>query len=101
MKSLKEALAEWERTNKELQEFIENNDLHKTYLDMAGDMSLMSQCFCELQLNQRQLDENKRPVPTSRWDPKVVGLKPRSVFTTRLERMDSRYRINCAYLSNQ
>ena len=101
MKSLKEALKVWEDTNKELQAFIENNDLHNTYLDMAGDMSLMSQCFCELQLNQRQLDENKRPVPTSRWDPKVVGIKPRSVFTTRLERMDSRYRINYAYLSNQ
>lgn len=101
MKSLKAALEEWKRTNKELQEFIENNDLHKTYLEMAGDMALMSQCFCELQLNQRQLDENKRPVPTSRWDPKIVGIKPRSVFTTRLERMDSQYRINYAYLSNQ
>ena len=101
MKSLKDALAEWERTNKELQEFIDNNDLHKTYLEMAGDMSLMSQCFCELQLNQRQLDENGRPVPTSQWNPKIVGIKPRSVFTTRLERMDSQYRINYAYLSNQ
>lgn len=101
MKSLKDALAEWERTNKELQEFIDNNGLHKTYLEMAGDMSLMSQCFCELQLNQRQLDENGRPVPTSQWTPKIVGIKPRSVFTTRLERMDSQYRINYAYLSNQ
>ena len=101
MKSLKAALEEWERTNEELQAFIKNNDLHKTYLEMAGDMALMSQCFCELQLNQRQLDENKRPVPTSRWDPKIVGIKPRSVFTTRLERMDSQYRINYAYLSNQ
>ena len=101
MKSLKAALKEWEDTNEELQAFIENNDLHKTYLEMAGDMSLMSQCFCELQLNQRQLDENKRPVPTSRWDPKIVGIKPRSVFTTRLERMDRQYRINYAYLSNQ
>lgn len=101
MKSLKDALEEWKRTNKELQEFIDNNDLHQTYLDMAGDMSLMSQCFCELQLNQRQLDENGRPVPTSQWNPKIVGLKPRSVFTTRLERMDCQYRINYAYLSNQ
>lgn len=101
MKSLKAALKEWEDTNEELQAFIKNNDLHKTYLEMAGDMSLMSQCFCELQLNQRQLDENKRPVPTSRWNPKIVGIKPRSVFTTRLERMDSQYRINYAYLSNQ
>ena len=101
MKSLKAALEEWERTDEELQAFIENNDLHKTYLDMAGDMSLMSQCFCELQLNQRQLDSEGRPVPTSQWNPKIVGIKPRSVFTTRLERMDSQYRINYAYLSNQ
>ena len=101
MKSLKAALKEWERTQKELQEFIENNGLMRTYLEMAGDMSLMSQCFCELQLNQRQLDENGRPVPTSQWNPKIVGIKPRSVFTTRLERMDSQYRINYAYLSNQ
>ena len=101
MKSLKAALKEWEDTNEELQAFIENNDLHKTYLDMAGDMSLMSQCFCELQLNQRQLDSEGRPVPTSQWNPKIVGIKPRSVFTTRLERMDSQYRINYAYLSNQ
>ena len=101
MKSLKEALAEWERTNKDLQEFIDNNDLHKTYLDMAGDMALMSQCFCELQLNQRQLDANGHPVPTSQWDPKVIRLKHRSVFTTRLERMDDQYRINYAYTSNQ
>ena len=101
MKSLKDALAEWERTKKELQEFIDNNDLHQTYLDMAGDMSLMSQCFCELQLNQRQLDANGHPVPTSQWDPKVIRLKHRSVFTTRLERMDDQYRINYAYTSNQ
>lgn len=101
MKSLKKDLAEWERTNKELQEFIDNNDLHQTYLDMAGDMSLMSQCFCELQLNQRQLDANGHPVPTSQWDPKVIRLKHRSIFTTRLERMNDQYRINYAYTSNQ
>lgn len=101
MKSLKAALAEWERTNKELQAFIDSNDLHKTYLEMAGDMALMSQCFCELQLNQRQMDADGHPVPTSQWDPKVIGLKPRSVFTTRLERMDDQYRINYAYTSNQ
>lgn len=101
MKSLKAALEEWKRTKEELQAFIDNNDLHKTYLEMAGDMSLMSQCFCELQLNQRQLDSEGRPVPTSQWNPKIVGIKPRSVFTTRLERMDSQYRINYAYISNQ
>lgn len=101
MKALKEALDTWKQTNKDLQAFLDNNDLMKTYLDMAGDMALMSQCFCEIQLNQRQLDADGHPVPTSQWDPKVIGIKHRSIFTTRLERMDSQYRINYAYISNQ
>lgn len=101
MKSLKDALAKWEETNKQVRDFIENNDLMQTFLDMAGDMSLMSQCFVELQLNQRSLDENGAPVPTAQWTPKVIGLKHRSIFTTRLERMDENYRINYAYVSNQ
>lgn len=101
MKSLKEALAKWEETNAQLDDFIENNDLMQTFLDMAGDMALMSQCFVELQLNQRSLDENGNAVPTAQWTPKVVGIKHRSIFTTRLERMDENYRINYAYVSNQ
>lgn len=101
MKSLKEALRKWEETNAQLRDFIENNDLMQTFLDLAGDMALMSQCFVELQLNQRSLDENGKAVPTAQWTPKVIGLKHRSIFTTRLERMDENYRINYAYVSNQ
>ncbi len=101
IKALESDLAEWERTNAQLQQFLADNDLMDTYLSMAGDMSLMSQCFVELQLNQRQLNDEGTPVPTSQWTPKVVGIKPRSIFTTRLERMDENYRINYAYLSNQ
>jgi hypothetical protein len=101
MKSLKEALTAWQRTDIELRQFKEDNDLMDTYLQLAGDMAIMSQCFVELQLNQRQLNEDGTPTPTSQWTPKVVGIKPRSVFTTRLERQDEQYRINYAYLSNQ
>lgn len=101
MKSLKEALRKWEETNSQLRDFLENNDLMQTFLDLAGDMALMSQCFVELQLNQRSLDENGNAVPTAQWTPKVIGLKHRSIFTTRLERMDENYRINYAYVSNQ
>ena len=101
MKSLKEALRKWEETNAQLRDFLENNDLMQTYLDLAGDMALMSQCFVELQLNQRSIDENGKAVPTAQWTPKVIGLKHRSIFTTRLERMDENYRINYAYVSNQ
>ncbi len=101
MKALKNALAKWEETNKAVKQFMTDNDLMQTYLDLAGDMSLMSQCFVELQLNQRQLNDKGEPVPTSQWTPRVVGIKPRSIFTTRLERQDDQYRINYAYLSNQ
>ena len=101
MKALKADLAKWEATNKAVCQFMIDNDLMQTYLDLAGDMSLMSQCFVELQLNQRQLNANGDPVPTSQWTPHIVGIKPRSVFTTRLERQDDQYRINYAYLSNR
>lgn len=101
MKALKDALAKWEETNDAIKQFRDDNDLMDTYLQLAGDMALMSQCFVELQLNQRQLGADGHPVPTSQWKPKVIGIKPRSVFTTRLERQDAQYRINYAYLSNQ
>lgn len=101
MKALKRDLETWQQTNDFLQQFMADNDLMDTYLSMAGDMALMSQCFVELQLNQRQLNDDGQPVPTSQWTPKVIGIKPRSIFTTRLERMDSNYRINYAYTSNQ
>lgn len=99
--ALQQSLDEWERTNTQLQHFLDDNDIMDTYLQLAGDMSLMSQCFVELQLNQKQLNDDGVPVPTSQWTPKIVGIKPRSIFTTRLERMDDNYRINYAYLSNQ
>lgn len=99
--ALQQSLDEWERTNAQLQRFLDDNDIMDTYLQLAGDMSLMSQCFVELQLNQKQLNDDGVPVPTSQWTPKIVGIKPRSIFTTRLERMDDNYRINYAYLSNQ
>lgn len=101
MKALKAALAKWEWTNEEIKHFCADNDLMDTYLQLAGDMSLMSQCFVELQLNQRQLGEDGTPVPTAQWTPKVIGIRPRSIFTTRLERQDEQYRINYAYISNQ
>ena len=101
MKALKKDLEIWQQTNDFIQQFMVDNDLMDTYLSMAGDMALMSQCFVELQLNQRQLNDDGKPVPTSQWTPKVIGIKPRSIFTTRLERMDDNYRINYAYTSNQ
>lgn len=101
MKQLKDDLKKWEDTNAKVRQFIKDNDLMQTYLNMAGDMALMGQCFTELQLNQRQLGEDGKPVDPAQWTPNVIGLKHRSIFTTRLERQDKNYHINYAYVSNQ
>lgn len=113
LKVLKEDLEKWENTMYgkksengqrdpvgSLSNFLYDNDLMETFLCMSSDMALMAQCFCELQLNQRQI-KNGKPVPTQLWTPKVTGIRHRSVFTTRLERMDANYRINYAYMSNR
>lgn len=101
IKELKSDYEKWKQTNMELHQFMEDNDLMTTYLDLAGDLALMSQCFVEVQLNQRQIGEDGAPVPTSLWKPKITGIRSRSIFTTRLERMDKNYRINYAYISNR
>lgn len=103
LRLLEEAYQNWRDTwegNEEkgiysLRAFLEANNLHQTYLEMAGDMAMMNQCFVEVQLNQG------KATPTSLWKPFVVGLKHRSNFTTRLERMDKNYKINYAYMSNR
>lgn len=99
---LQAALDTWKKSNEEIKQFCRDNDLMQIYLNLSGDMALLSQCFVELQLNQRQLDpDTKKAVPTEQWTPKVIGIKYRPAMTTRLERMDSQYRINYAYYSNQ
>lgn len=99
--NIQKELSKWENTYRDLKQFMIDNDIMQTYLCLAGDMALMSQCFVELQLNQRQINDDGKPVSTSQWTPKIIGIKHRSIFTTRLERMDSNYRINYAYTSNQ
>ncbi len=95
---------EWEKTNAELQDFLERNNLLQTYLHMAADQILLGMCFPEIELQQTYIDENtSRAVKTTAWKPKAVGLRWRPAHTTRLERMDSndQNRIKYVYISNQ
>ena len=93
---------EWKRTNDELQDFLERNNLLQTYLHLAADQILLGMCFPEIELQQTYIDDNtNRAVKTTAWKPKAVGLRYRPAHTTRLERMDDQNHINYVYISNQ
>ena len=108
-KALQEELAaidadykEWERTNVEVNDFMLRNNIFKTFLNLGGDFTLLYNAFAELLLNQQAIDpETGKAVNSTHWKPKVVGIRWRSCFTTRVERMDEENKINFAYLSNR
>lgn len=93
---------EWEKTNAEVQDFLERNNLTQTYLHLAADQILLGMCFPEIELQRTYIDETTgRAVSNTRYQPKAVGLHYRPAHTTRLERMDEQNRINYVYISNQ
>ena len=98
---LKADYQEWEKTNAELQDFLERNNLLQTYLHLAADQILLGMCFPEIEMQQTYIDEStNRAVKTTAWKPKAIGLRYRPAHTTRLERMDEQNRINYVYISN-
>ena len=99
IKSLKEALDAWEKTNPEVQKFLDRNNLAQTWLSLVLDQELFGISFSELLLNQKDLDAKGQPVKTENWHPKVTGIAHRSCHTTRLERMDEYGKINYVYSS--
>ena len=100
--AIDEEYKEWEKTNEEVQGFMLRNNIFKTFLNLSGDFTLLYNAFAELELNQKALDpQTNKSVNPSGWFPKVQGIRWRSCFTTRVERMDKQNRINYAYLSNE
>ena len=111
IEDLRKDLAVWQQTNAEVQAFLENNNLLQTFQHLYSDMLQYNICFPEFELQQTYLvDSGKKdeqgkpvmkPVPASRWNPKVIGLKWRNAKTMRLEQMDNQNKINYVYISNQ
>lgn len=97
--SLEMAYKDWEKTNTEVQDFLDRNNIAQLWLSLATDEQMFGICFPELQLNQQSLDKNGKPVETYMWKPKVTGIGYHSCHTTRLERMDDNGRINYVYCS--
>ena len=111
IEDLRKDLAVWQQTNEEVQAFLQNNNLLQTFQQLYSDMLQYNICFPEFELQQTYLVDSGRkdeqgnpvmkPVPASRWNPKVVGLKWRNAKTMRLEQMDNQNKINYVYISNQ
>ena len=111
IEDLRKDLAVWQQTNEEVQAFLQNNNLLQTFQQLYSDMLQYNICFPEFELQQTYLvDSGKKdeqgkpvmkPVPASRWSPKVTGLKWRNAKTMRLEQMDNQNHINYVYISNQ
>jgi len=98
---LEKALQEWQKTDPQVQEFLDRNNLAQTWLSLVLDQELFGISFPELLLNQHQLDDEGKEVSTSVWLPKVTGIAHRSCHTTRMERMDDYGKINFVYCSNR
>lgn len=101
IKELESDLEVWKETSAELQSFIDRNNLAHTWLSLSLDQMMFGICFPELTLNQLAQGEDGKPVESSAWNPKVIGLSHRTCHTTRLERMDDNGVINYVYCSNK
>lgn len=98
---LKADYAEWKKTDKEITEFMANNGLAFTALQLAADFQMLGICFPEIQLSAQSLDEDGNPIKGNMWKPKVTNIVYRPAHICRLERMDKEWRSNYVYLSNQ
>ncbi|MBR1378026.1 MAG: hypothetical protein IJ557_02730 [Bacteroidaceae bacterium] len=90
-------LQEWERTNSEVKEFLERNNLTLLALNLLNDMVLFGICFPELELSSNRIDQPDN----AQWEPKVTGVSYRAAHTCRLEKMDDGGRIRYVYHSNR
>ena len=99
--ALEDDYKKWQATNDFLTSFSERNNLALTYLSLVEDMQDQGLCFPEITINKHTLDDKGKELPTSMWQPQIVGLKYRSAHTCRLERRDKNGRINFVYVSNR
>lgn len=109
---LRQQLLDWQRTKKELDDFLEHNNLLDTYQQLYSDMLIYNICYPEFELQQTYLvDSTERDPQTGKprqkqvegrnWNPKITGLKFRNAKTIRLEQLSPENKIENVYVSNQ
>lgn len=92
MMHLEEALVEWERTMPEYEAFIENNNLELHYQKCVTDDTHMDIYFPTYGLNRGRKGS---------WDAKIVSVGHLPAVCTRMEQMDSNWRVNYIYFSEK
>lgn len=93
IQQLRNDYAEWERVNAEVEEFEQNNNLHKHFLGCMTDFVPMEIYFPLIGLN--------RGKPGQVWEPKIVSLRYINCCASRLEQMDEDRKINYVYYSDR
>lgn len=89
---LRNDYAVWERTQAEVQQFMQNNNLYKHQLDCMEDFVPMEIYYPLIGLSRGE--------PGKDWAPKIVSLRHISCCAARLEEMDDKRNINYVYYSD-
>lgn len=92
---LQRDLAVWERTQKEVHEFVANNNLPLFYLKCMQELNLLG-----VTLPYIVLDKQGEVTASAQWKPKAIGIEHHPVAAFRLTRRDQQGRIRNVKFSN-
>lgn len=89
---LEQDYKEWKRTNEKYRKFIQDNNIEHHYQKCITDDSHMDIYFPTYGLSQGRAGE---------WNPEIVSIGHLPVVCTRMEQMDSNWRVNYVYFSEK
>lgn len=92
IESLQRDYSIWERTQREVEKFITDNDLQDFTMQSCFDMQYYNIFFPEIALSMGRTDSDE-------WKPRIVELRPLKCVHTRLEQRDKTGQINYVYYS--
>ena len=101
IQSLRERYRLWQQVDREVRQFIKDNNLEQTNLHLNVDMHLLGLCFPEIGLSKFTIGADGKADTRSLWRPKATKLTYRSSFICRLEKLSPQNKIEYVSMSNQ
>ena len=101
IQALRERYQLWQQVDREVRQFIKDNNLEQTNLHLNVDMHLLGLCFPEIGLSKYTIGANGKADTRSLWKPKATKLTYRSSFICRLEKLSLQNKIEYVSMSNQ
>lgn len=93
IETLKEDYEVWQRDSKEIETFLENNNLHMHYEKCMTDDAHLDIYFPIVGLTQGRVRES--------WEPKIASVGFLPALCSRMEKMDKNRRINYIFYSER